>query len=156
MLALLYLVIALFFGDRLRRLLLPPAKELYLAVSSKAQPGIPGWLFDLPAALVLGLPPVMWGTYALAVLAAKVPGLYGLANPLMPANLVAMPLAFILALAMTGRLRDRAATLRLITPEEGVSGEGKPVRSFAMRFRDSSGYVLTMLEIGRASCRERV
>ena len=147
MLALLYIVLAMFFGDRLRRLLLPPAQELYRAISSKERPGIPGWLFDLPAALAMGLPPIMWGTYALAVLVAKIPGLNGLANPLMPANLVAMPLTFILTLAMTGRLRDRAATLRLISREEGTDDDGKPVRTYSMLFRESSGYLLAMLAL---------
>jgi hypothetical protein len=101
MLAILYLALALFFGDRLRRLLLPPAREIYVSLTTRGVSDLPAWLFDLPAAAMMGLPPAMWLTYAAGYLSAKIPGLGTLANPLLPANIIAMPMLFIMALAMT-------------------------------------------------------
>ncbi len=143
MLAILYLFIALLFGDRLRRLLLPPARDLYASFSSRDTSDVPAWLFDLPAAAVMGLPPMMWLTYAAAWLAAWIPGLSRLSNPLLLANLVVIPLIFILSLAMTGRLRDRAANRRLIVAADEVPAAGRD-RPSGRFLRESSIYLFVM------------
>jgi len=144
MLAILYLALALFFGDRLRRLLLPPAREIYVSLTTRGVSDLPAWLFDLPAAAMMGLPPAMWLTYAAGYLSAKIPGLGTLANPLLPANIIAMPMLFILALAMTGRLRERAASLQL-RPRPDTAPPSDPSERPADRFlRQSAGYFLVL------------
>lgn len=144
MLAILYLLLAVFFGDRLRRLLLPPARELYAGMTSRGVSDVPAWLFDLPAAVVMGLPPAIGLTYAAAAILARIPGLIGLANPLLPANLVAMPLLFILSLAMTGRLRDRASTLRMVARPGDTPPDDPHERPSGRFLRESAGYLCVM------------
>jgi hypothetical protein len=91
MLAILYLALALFFGDRLRRLLLPPARDIYVSLTTRGVSDLPAWLFDLPAAAMMGLPPAMWLTYAAGYLSAK-SRVGHMANPSLPANIIAMPM----------------------------------------------------------------
>ena len=133
MLAVLYLLIALFFGDRLRRLLLPRTPDLFASLAPKSPVYVPAALFDLPAAMVLGLPPMLWATYAVAVLASDIPGLTGLSHPLFPANLVVMSAAFILSLVLTGRLRDRSYTERLTRDLPDVDGQKRSLTDFFQR-----------------------
>ncbi len=157
MLAILYLALALFFGDRLRRLLLPPAHTLYAAISTRDMSELPAWLLDVPAAAMLGLTPAIWLTYLVGWLVAAVPGIRALANPLLPTHMITMPMLFIFSLAITNRLQERAAHMQLRAhphdqpPVTGTRARERRVRSALIYFSMWAVFLLFGLWLMRSS-----
>ncbi len=157
MLAILYLALAIFLGDRLRRLLLPPAHTLYASLSTRGIADLPAWLFDVPAAVLLGLTPAIWLTYFVAWLVAAVPGLRSLANPLLPTQIITMPMLFIFSLATTNRLQERAAHRQLRAhprdeaPAAGARSRDRVLRQSLVYFSVLAAFMLFGLWLMRSS-----
>lgn len=90
MLAVLYLIIAIFFGTQLIRFLIPDIRRLYVGVAADTEiiEKVPTMLFLLPAGTLVGLLLTSWVTYFLAyVMHPYIPA--DTAN-LLPANIVSM------------------------------------------------------------------
>ncbi len=90
MLAILYLIIAIFFGTQLIRFLIPDIRRLYVGIAADTSyiDRVPTMLFLLPAGTLVGLLLTSWITYFLAyVMHPYIPA--DTAN-LLPANIVGM------------------------------------------------------------------
>ncbi|MBR3032524.1 MAG: hypothetical protein IKH92_05845 [Clostridiales bacterium] len=90
MLAILYLIIAIFFGTQLIRFLIPDIRRLYVGIASEPETieKVPTMLFLLPAGTLVGLLLTSWVTYFLAyIMHPYIPA--DTAN-LLPANIVSM------------------------------------------------------------------
>ena len=90
MLAILYLIIAIFFGTQLIRFLIPDIRRLYVGIASETDTieKVPTMLFLLPAGTLVGLLLSSWITYFLAyIMHPYIPA--DTAN-LLPANIVSM------------------------------------------------------------------
>ena len=97
MLAILYLLIAVFFGTQLIRFLIPDIRRLYVGIAAdqKVIGKVPTMLFLIPAGTLIGLLVTTWTTYFLAyVMHPFIPA--DTAN-LLPANIVGMCLFTYLA-----------------------------------------------------------
>lgn len=90
MLAILYLIIAIFFGTQLIRFLIPDIRRLFVGIASEPETieKVPTMLFLLPAGTLVGLLLSSWVTYFLAyIMHPYIPA--DTAN-LLPANIVSM------------------------------------------------------------------
>ncbi len=90
MLAILYLIIAIFFGTQLIRFLIPDIRRLFVGIASETETieKVPTSLFLLPAGTLVGLLFCSWITYFLAyIMHPYIPA--DTAN-LLPANIVSM------------------------------------------------------------------
>ena len=90
MLAILYLIIAIFFGTQLIRFLIPDIRRLFVGIASDAATieKVPTMLFLLPAGTLVGLLLCSFVTYILAyIMHPYIPA--DTAN-LLPANIVSM------------------------------------------------------------------
>ncbi len=90
MLAILYLIIAIFFGTQLIRLLIPDVRRLYVGIAADQHTleKIPTSLFLIPAGTLVGLLLTSWLTYFLAYIMA--PYIPADTPTMLPANIVAM------------------------------------------------------------------
>lgn len=90
MLAIIYLLIAIFFGTQLIRLLIPDIRRLYVGIAADQHTleKIPTSLFLIPAGTLVGLLLTSWFTYFLAYIMA--PYIPADTPTLLPANIVAM------------------------------------------------------------------
>ena len=132
MLAVLYLIIAVFFGTQLIRFLIPDIRRLYVGIAAdqKVIDKVPTSLFLIPAGTLIGLLLSTWTTYFLAyVMHPFIPA--DTAN-LLPANIVGMCL-----FSYFGCLFWQRCFLRSYREEkQGLSSRKLPV------FRKSAGSIL--------------
>ena len=146
MLAILYLIIAIFFGTQLIRFLIPDIRRLYVGIAADTSyiDRVPTMLFLLPAGTLVGLLLTSWITYFLAyVMHPYIPA--DTAN-LLPANIVGMCI-----FAYAGCLLWQRCFLRNYRDSQ-KAGAPKKLADFSRQPGSLIFYITSIILVVSAAC----